>query len=204
VTVFRWYRIDRAVAAALVLYPLLTAMPTQAQQRGDPIGPIARTATFDRGKHVDVGRTASGKTVCYFREEGSSHRLDIGMIGGEAFIRLEAPDQHDVVPATPVLVFAGKPKANGDYQALQQYAGGVQYTVPDPARGNFVLIAKGDAKDDAKHNAGAFLGMVARARGEFVVVQSAAKPKDTDIVAIYKFTAASIPALLSCGKAQTR
>jgi hypothetical protein len=151
---------------------------------------------FDRARHVDVGRAAPGRTVCYYREEGSSHRLDIGIAGGEAFIRLDAPEDRDATPAAPVLVFAGKQKEDGTYQILQQYAGGVQYFVPNASQSGFVLIAKGDAN--------AFLQMVARARTEFVVVQSAARPKDADIVAIYKFTAASIPALLACAKTQAR
>ena len=56
------------------------------------------------------------------------------------------------------------------------------------------MVAKGDAK--------AFFEMVARARMEFVVVQSVADKNNTDIAAIYKFKSSAIPALLSCAKAR--
>ena len=42
--------------------------------------------------------------------------------------------------------------------------------------------------------------MVARAHMQFVVVQSVADPKNVNYVAIYKFKAAAIPALLACAK----
>jgi hypothetical protein len=46
--------------------------------------------------------------------------------------------------------------------------------------------------------------MIARARGEFVVVQSASEPKKLDVIAIYKFKPGSIPALLSCASKHIR
>ena len=86
--------------------------------------------------------------------------------------------------------------ATDEYEVLQEYRGAIEFHVPKQDTGDFVLVAKGDAK--------AFLEMVARARTEFVVVQSAADKKKTDIVAIYKFTTASIPALLACAKARVQ
>lgn len=181
----------------LIAIATLALGPAAAQERGDPIGPLAKIATFDRAHKVDVGKTNAGKIACYYREQGSSHTLDIGVAGDGAFIRLESGDQRDTTPASPVIVFAGKQIGRGgkdEFQVLRQYLGGIRYFVPYRERGGFILLARGEAK--------AFLEMVARARTEFVVVQSAADPAKTDIVAIYDFTTASIPALLSCAKAR--
>ncbi len=194
-----------AVFAAVFAFGSLAVWPALSQERGDPIGAITKAATFDRAQRVDVGKTKAGRTVCYFREEGTSHSLDIGIAAGGAFIRLETGDSRETTPSPPLRVFAGKQKtrrdganeyATNDFEVLQEYGGGIDFYVPKPDTGDFVVVAKGDAKT--------FLDMVARARTEFVVVQSAADEKNTDIVAIYKFTTAKIPALLSCARDRIR
>jgi hypothetical protein len=53
-----------------------------------------------------------------------------------------------------------------------------------------------DKDGDAK----SFFDMAARARGEFVVVQSISETKQSDVIAIYHFKASTISALLSCAK----
>ena len=94
---------------------------------------ISRLATFDRAQAVNVGKTKAGKTACYFREEGSSHSLDIGITADGAFIRLETFDSRETTPAPPLRVFAGKQIAKGEYATnefavLQAYDGPVSYT----------------------------------------------------------------------------
>lgn len=182
---------------AIVLSAALAPGLAFSQARGDPIGPLTRIAIFDRAQQVDVGKTKAGQIVCYFREEGGSHFLDIGMTADGAFIRLEAGDSRETTPTPPLRVFAGKQIAKGEYATneftvLQAYDGAFEYYVPKPSQGDFVVVPKGDAK--------AFFEMVARARMEFVVVQSVADRNNVDIVAIYKFKTSAIPALLRCAK----
>ncbi len=171
-----------------------------AVKQDDPIGALKQVAVFDRAQRVNVGKTAAGATACYFREQGSSHTLDIGMTAEGAFIRLETGDSREATPSPPLRVFAGKQIAKGEYATnefavLQAYNGEMEFYTPKPDRGDFVVVAKGDPK--------AFFEMVARAKGEFVVVQSVEQPATVDIVAIYNFNPAAIPALLSCAKART-
>ena len=184
-----------------VLFATLTASAALAQQRADPIGPLTKIQTFDRAQKVNLGRTKSGKVACYFREEGSSHSLDIGITTDGAYIRLETGDSRETTPAAPLRVFAGKENskrvganefATGEFTVLQAYDGQFDYYIPKPEQDDFVVVAKGDAK--------AFFEMVARAKMEFVVVQSVADRKNVDIVAIYKFKTSAIPALLKCAK----
>lgn len=177
---------------AIVAAAALTPGVAFSQALGDPIGALTRVATFDRAQAVNVGKIA-----CYLREEGSSHSLDIGMTADGAFIRLETFDSRETTPKPPLRVFAGKQIAKGEYATnefavLQAYDGPFEFYVPKPSQGDFVVVAKGDAK--------AFFEMVAQAKMEFVVVQSVADRKNVDIVAIYKFKTSAIPALLSCAK----
>src|SRR5450759_391140 len=150
---------------AIVAFAALAPGVAFSQQRGDPIGPLTRVATFDRAQQVNVGKTKTGKIACYFREEGSSHSLDIGMTADGAFIHLETGDSRETTPTPPLRAFAGKQLskrvgkdeyATDEYKILQEYGGGIEYYIPKPDSGDFVLVAKGDAK--------AFLEMVARAK----------------------------------------
>jgi hypothetical protein len=171
--------------------------------RDDPIGSLTRTATFDRAKRIYVGKSKSGTVACYFREEGDTHRLDIGIAAAGAFVRLQTPEPREATPALPVRVFAGKEKtrrvgnnefATGEYTVLKAYDGPVAFSVPEPRQGGFTALAKSNAKQ--------FLEMVAAAKGEFAVVQSAQGGKAANIVAVYRFNSALVPVLLSCAKAQ--
>jgi hypothetical protein len=186
---------------AIALFAALLAGVALAQERGDPVGALTAVASFDRAQRVSVGKSKAGKLACFFREQGDSHTLDIGIAADGAFIRLENFEPREATPAPPLRVFAGKQLTKGGYvtdtyTVLQAYDGPIDYFIPKPDSGGFVVVAKADAK--------AFLEMVARARTEFVVVQSVANPKNPDIVAIYDFKTAAIPALLACAKDRLR
>lgn len=174
-------------------------------QTPDPVGPLTKTQVFDRAQKINVGRTQSGKTVCYFREEGSSHSLDIGVGTEGAYMRLETFDERETTPSPPLRVFAGKEItrrqgndefSTGEFTVLQAYAGAFDYYVPNPKQDGFAVIAKGDAK--------AFLEMVARANLQIVVVQSVTSPKIVNYVAIYHFKPAAIAPLLACAKERAK
>lgn len=194
------------LVVALVMGSMTVISPAWPQGGADPIGELKKASTYDRAQHVDVAKPAKGKPVCYFREEGSSHTLDIGIGAAGAFIRVasgDGPLDAGSIPKPPLKVFAGKEltklvggdlKSTGEYEAFQVYDGTIDY-VPNlktDYSGGFVVVAKGDAKS--------FLDMVARARQEFVVVQSKAEPKNVDVIAIYKFNASAAAALLACAK----
>lgn len=186
---------------AAVTCVTLTASVALAQQRADPIGPLTKIQTVDRTQKINLGKTKSGKIACYFREEGSSHSLDIGITTDGAFIHLETGDSRELTPTAPLRVFAGKEiakqvdgnaYATGEFAVLQAFDGKFSYYVPKPDRDDFTVVAEGGAQE--------FFEMVARANTQFVVVQSAADPKTVNYVAIYNFKAATIPALLACAK----
>jgi hypothetical protein len=203
----------KAIHSCLVIASFALSMtainPAWSQAGADPIGELKKTSTFDRARHVDVAKSSKGKPVCYFREEGSSHELDIGINADGAFIRVasgDGPLDADSIPKPPLKVFAGKEltrlidgdlKSTGEYEPIQVYDGAVEY-VPNIATlygAGFVVIAKGDPKS--------FFEMVVRAGPrDFVVVQSASAPKSVDIVAVYKFNMSVIPVLLDCAKKQ--
>ena len=187
--------------------PILAALFSGAAmaQTPDPVGPLTKVQTYDRAQKINVGRTQSGKTVCYFREEGSSHSLDIGVGTEGAYMRLETFDERETTPVPPLRVFAGKEVtrrqggneyATGEFTVLQAYAGPFDYYIPNPKQDGFAVIAKGDAK--------AFLEMVARANLQIVVVQSVASPKTVNYVAIYHFKPAAIAPLLACAKERVK
>ena len=194
------------LAIALFALSMTAISPAWPQGGADPIGELKKVSAFDRAQHVDVAKSATGKPVCYLREEGSSHTLDIGIGAAGAFIRVasgDGPLDAASIPKPPLKVFAGKEltklvdgdlKSTGEYESFQAYAGAVDYVpnIKTVYGGGFVLFAKGDAK--------AFLDMVAHARQEFVVVQSQVEPKNVDVIAIYKFNASAVSALLACAK----
>jgi hypothetical protein len=200
----RWF--PPYLAISVVLGSFVATSPAQTQGRGDPIGDLIKTSTFNSAQRVNLGKSSTGKLACFFREEGSSHKTDIGVSADGAFVRVEhgdGPLPTESIPKPPLRVFAGKGltklidgdvKATGEYEQLQIYAGAVDYVANlDTKYGNgFVLVSKGDAKS--------FFEMMARARGEFVVAQSIAEPKNVDVIAIYAFNASTTSALLSCAK----
>jgi hypothetical protein len=187
------------VKTALVVLITASLTAAAAAQDADPIGPLTRVSVFDPAQKINVGKTASGQPVCYFREEGSSHTLGIGVAADGAFLRLETFDSRETTPKSPLRPFAGKQGERGGYvtnelTVLQPYKGRIEFYTTKPDQGDFTVIAKADPQ--------ALFEMVARARNEFVVVQSVTDPKTVDIVAIYHFTAANISALLACAKAR--
>ncbi|NVN88141.1 MAG: hypothetical protein HXX15_18835 [Rhodopseudomonas sp.] len=194
------YRLPNLIAATAALASVtcivvpgaLAPAWTQPATTVDPVGALTKTATFDRARKIEIGRSDRGLTACYFREEGSSHRLDIGITAAGAFIRLEAPDEREATPTAPLRVFAGKETGNGDWLTIRAFEGDVDYATPRPTTTDFTLTARSNPQ--------AFLEMVAAARNEFVVVQSQADPKAVNVVAIYHFSAEAIPALLACAK----
>lgn len=178
----------------------------QAQGRGDLIGDLVRTSTFSSAERINVGKSNNGQLACFFRESGDSHKTDIGMNANGAFIRVEREDEPLAtasVPKAPLQIFAGKgltklvggnEKSTGEYAQLQKYDGAVDYApnLKTKLGDGFALVTMGDAKS--------FFEMAARARGEFIVVQSISETKKLDAVAIYHFKASAISALLSCAK----
>lgn len=177
------------LAAALVV-----ASPATAQVAVDPIGKIVPTGRFDGGTKVQIGRDAAGRTVCFLREEGDSHRLDVGISAGGAFVRLETPEPRDATPVPPVRVYAGlqqtvNGRATDRFMVLKPYDGEVSYVVPTPGQGSFTLVAAG-APD-------AFLAVVAAAGGNFLVIEQR-RPPVRDYVAIYDFKEPAATALAAC------
>jgi hypothetical protein len=200
----RWFH--PCLAISVVLGAAAAICPAQSQGRGDLIGNLVKTSTFSSAERVDVGKSSNGQVACFFREAGDSHKLDIGMSANGAFIRVEREEESlpaASTPRPPLQIFAGKgltkliggnEKFTGEYAQLQMYGGAVDY-VPNlktKLGDGFILVTKGDAKS--------FLEMAARARGEFIVVQSVSEIKKLDVVAIYHFKASAISALLSCAK----
>ncbi len=199
-----------AVGQAATPVPAAAPSPAQPQKRGDPIGSVTRISTFARAQGINVGKSSTGKPVCFFREEGSSHKLDIGISADGAFIRVEhgdGPLPPEAIPTSPLQLSAGKAvtklvdgdeKNTGEYTPLFVYDGSIDYVsnlVTDFGNG-FVVVSQDDPES--------FFEIVARARGEFAVVQSTSEPKKSDVVAVYKFTTKSISALLSCAKKHIR
>ncbi|QWG17148.1 hypothetical protein KMZ68_19505 [Bradyrhizobium sediminis] len=194
------------LVAPLVIGALVAAGSAQSQGSGDTIGDLVRTSTFSSTEHVNVGKSNVVKQACFFREQGSSHMLDIGVSADGAFIRLaygDGPLPADSIPKPPLQVFAGKQltklvggdmKVTGEYEPIQVYDGAANYTPNIATRygSGFIVVTNGDTRS--------FLEIVARARGEFIVVSSASVPRKVDVVAIYDFKESTMSALLSCAK----
>jgi hypothetical protein len=186
--------------------PAATPSPVQSKSRGDPIGSVTKVSSFDRARRINIGKSSQGKPVCFFREEGGSHMLDIGVSAEGAFIRVahgDGPLPAGEIPRPPLHLFAGKgltkvidgdEKYTGEYASLQSYGGSIDFVpnITTDFGDGFVVVSKDDAKS--------FFETIARARKEFVVIQSVSEPAKLDRVAIYEFTTNSIPALLSCAK----
>lgn len=173
---------------------LAVVQPVQAQIGADPIGAIVQTGRYQGGRDILIGRDAGGGTVCFRREEGDSHRLDIGVGAMGAFVRLDTPEPRDALPGLPVRVYAGveevrNDRSTGRFTSLLAHDGEVAYTVPDRKLARFVLIAPGDAAR--------FLAVVAAARRNFLVVEQRTGGV-RDYVAVYDFDRAAAEALLAC------
>lgn len=197
-------------AVSLVMGALVATGSAQSPGRGDTIGDLVRTSTFSNTDHVNVGKSNLVKQACFFREQGSSHMLDVGVSADGAFIRLaygDGPLQAESIPKPPLQLFAGKQltklidgdvRVTGEYEPIQIYDGAVNYTPNISTRygSGFIVVTDGNARP--------FLEIVARARGEFIAVRSASQPGKVDVVAIYDFKESTMLALLSCAKKLSR
>ena len=148
-------------------------LPATAQTESDPIGTIRAAARFDGGHGVMLGRDAAGRTVCYVREQGDSHRLDVGIGAVGTFVRLDTPEPRDATARNPVRVFAGlqqidNDKATDRFTPLKSFAGTPAFHVPRKDLLGFVILAEGDPA--------AFLAIVAAARRNFLVIESRQPP----------------------------
>lgn len=182
------------LCAIVVLAQLVLQQPALAQIGADPIGRIAQTGSYPGGQGVLIGRDASGTTVCYRREEGDSHRLDIGVGAIGAFVRLETPEPRDALPRLPVRAYAGveevrNDRSTGRFTPLLAYEDEITYVVPDRTLGSFVLVATREAAR--------FLAVVAAARGNFLVVEQR-NAAVRDYVAVYQFDRTAAEAILAC------
>jgi hypothetical protein len=182
------------ILAAILAAIFAAPSPAAAQTAVDPIGRIAPTGRFEGGAKVQVGRDAAGRTVCFVREEGDSHRLDIGIGAAGAFVRLETPEPRDSTPVPPVRVYAGlqqteNGRATDRFMMLKPYDGEVAYVAAIPGQGSFTLLAASAPE--------AFLAVVAAAAGNFLVIEQR-RPPVRDYVAIYEFNDRAAAALAAC------
>ena len=189
----RFHRVLPSLAASL----LAASVAASAQAGTDPIGLIGRSASFDRAHSVMQGVDATGRPVCYFRETGDSHHLDIGIGMPGAFVRLDTPEPREATARGPVRVFAGlqqveNGKATDRFMALATFDGPVEFHVPRGDQLGFVLVAGGDAA--------AVLAVVAAARPNFLVVESRQPPVVREYVGVSDFDASTAQALLACAK----
>ena len=159
-----------------------------------PLAPVAAQG----GATVLVGRDADNGPVCFLREKGDTHQLDIGIGRAGAFVKLDTPEPRDTTARNPVRVHAGdeivvNDKSSGRFKLLATFDGEARLTVPKPDRASFLLQATGDPAP--------FLATVAAARGKFLVIESRNKPGELEYVAVYDFDRTAAQALLACARA---
>ena len=145
----------------LVIGALVTAGSAQSQGSGDTIGDLVRTSTFSSTEHVNVGKSNMVKQACFFREQGSSHMLDIGVSADGAFIRLAYGD--GPLPADSISKAAaagvcrkttdeaGRRRHEGDgwkSEPIQVYDGAANYTPNIATRygSGFIVVTNGDTR----------------------------------------------------------
>jgi len=179
----------------LVLAFLLSAHAVAPQAQTDPLGPITQTGRYEGGQGVLLGRNSAGRTVCFRREEGSSHRLDIGVSPHGAFARLDSPEPRESTARDPVRVYAGQRGPGERFAVLAAFDGNARHSVPNASSSGFTLIAT---------EAALFLAIVAAARGQFLVIESRQPPQTREYVAIYDFTRVAGEAVLACAARHVR
>lgn len=185
----------------LLVAAMANALPAGALADTDPIGAIRAVGRFDGGHGVMLGRNAAGRTVCYVREQGDSHRLDIGVGPQGGFVRLETPEPRDATARNPVRVFAGvqqveNDKATDRFMSLKTFAGTPAFHIPRQDLLGFVIVADGDPA--------AFLDVVAAARRNFLVIESRQAPVTREYVGIGDFDPAAAAALAACARRHVR
>jgi len=179
-----------------LVLPLLLCVPgLAAHAQTDPVGPVSQTGRYEGGQSGLLGRDSAGRTLCFRREEGSSHRLDIGISRQGAFVRLETPEPREATARDPVRVYAGQRGAGDRFAVLAAYDGAARHFVANPSSSGFTLVAT---------DAAAFLAVVAAARDHFLVVESRQPPAARESVAIYDFTRAAGEAMLACAARHVR
>lgn len=185
----------------LMVAAMGVCMPAAAKADSDPIGAIRPASRFDGGHGVMLGRDAAGRTVCYVREQGDTHQLDVGIGTQGAFVRLETPEPRDATARNPVRVFAGlqqvdKGKATDRFMSLKSFAGTPAFHVPREDLLGFVIVADGDPA--------AFLEVVAAARRNFLVIESRQPPVTREYVGIGDFDSPTAQALAACARRHLR
>lgn len=188
---------QRGFVVLAALATLAAIAPAHGQGAVDPVGRITQATRHPGGKGVLVGRDVRGGSVCFKREEGDTHRLDIGIGDMGAFVRLETPEPRDATPQAPLRVYAGLQETEGErytgrFRALLVYEGEVAYAVPDRTLAGFVLVASDPAN---------FLPVVAAARENFLVVEQR-RSAVRDYVAVYEFDRAAVQAVMACRQKQ--
>ena len=181
----------------LVAAAMGASLPATGQTDGDPVGPIRASTPFEGGRGVIVGRDAAGRSICYVREQGDSHQLDVGIGPQGAFVRLDTPEPRDSTARNPVKVFAGvqqaeNGKATDRFMSLKTFAGTVSFYVPRKDLLGFVIVAEGDPA--------AFLAVLAAARHNFLVVESRQPPVAREYVGIGDFDLPTAQALVACAR----
>lgn len=144
-----------------------------------------------------VGRDAGNRPVCFLREQGDTHRLDIGIGLEGAFVRLETPEPRDSTARNPVRIYAGLQQVKDGYatdrfMVLEAFGGAVRFLVPQADRGSFTIVATGDPLP--------FLAVVAAARGNFLVIDSREPPPSREYAAVYDFDRPAADALVACAR----
>jgi hypothetical protein len=182
------------VRPVLLLLGVALAWPALglAQGQSDPIGAITQVAPFPGGHGVMLGRDAAGQPLCYVIEQGSSHRLDIGVGTRGGFVRLETPEPGDAPPRPPLVVYAGKRGSGDRFVAIRAFDGQVSFIMPQAGRKGFVLLAPADPAG--------LLGVTAAAKDNFLVIDARGPSADRAYVAIYKFDQPAADALLACAR----
>lgn len=188
-------------ASGLLILLASLVCPAAAETTADPIGEIRQTASFGGVDTVMTGRDASGRPVCLSREEGDSHRLDIGIVADSdvlrAFARLDTQVPREATAREPVRVYAGLQKVQGGYATnrfvvLQSFEGTAHFVARPHDRAGFTVIADGDPS--------AFLDVVAAARRNFLVVESRRTSMGREFIGVYQFDRAAGQALIACAQ----
>ena len=184
--------IRKFAAGGLALFVGLASSAAWAQAGEER---IRRTGNFAGGAGVLTGADSSGARVCYFVEQYQPGRAYIGVSQKTAFFLTEIPEQRDDAPPKPPLrIYAGKRQTGPDgksekYIASKSFAGEATYSVPNRERANFNLVVTRDVEG--------FLSVVAAAKGDFLVIDSA-DGSGRDYISLLQFDASVARTLLDC------
>lgn len=184
-----------------ILWPAVAAFALAgspaASSAADPIGSLEDFSQQDKAHGVYLAKDMSGRPVCFSRETGDSHHLDIGISTNGPFIRLEAFDDGDAMPQGSVRLYAGRQhviddKATEQFDVLATVKGKVQFIRLTSGTPGFLVLAKSDSSG--------FLETVAAARENFLVVEEISSGRVIDYVAVYEFTKDIAAAVDECAR----